>query len=430
MVSRPPVVPPACDNGIGCPACISRRSLTLGMLAGLAALPASRSAASERTFPRLRRGINLHNLLNWPETTNVNGRLDYVWPPFSSTRYDMPSSEFAVLKSLKFDFVRVTVDPSILIAADADRWTYLKDHMETVVETVLEAGFNLVFDLHPVTVNPEYAPDILVDPAHKRVFEAYAAMVEKVARMLNRFPIDRVVFELINEPCMPSLKDSNRWQTMLEVLHGRARAGASDLPLLLTGMAWGDRRGLMKLDVGRFRDSNVLYTFHYYDPHTFTHQGVRGDDAQYVLGLRWPTDKYNIPVVEVHASELIAKRGELNADQREMVFAQTMRLLRELMTYPSSETTVKQDFGEVGAWIKANGIAADRVLLGEFGCVLSSNGQNVGPDRLRWLTAVREAAEENGFGWAYWAYKGYGGMEFVGPDNNAHSDLYGPLGLK
>jgi hypothetical protein len=69
------------------------------------------------------------------------------------------------------------------------------------------------------------------------------------------------------------------------------------------------------------------------------------------------------------------------------------------------------------------------VLLGEFGCVLASRGRPTGEGRLRWLSTVRRAAEARSFGWAYWAFKGYGGMELVDQEGVLHGDLLAPLGL-
>ena len=51
----------------------------------------------------------------------------------------------------------------------------------------------------------------------------------------------------------------------------------------------------------------------------------------------------------------------------------------------------------------------------------AANNIPLGEDRARWLRAVRDAAEEFGFAWALWAYKGYGGMALL--DNKDQIDI-------
>ena len=52
--------------------------------------------------------------------------------------------------------------------------------------------------------------------------------------------------------------------------------------------------------------------------------------------------------------------------------------------------------GMVATWSRGNSNAA--ILLGEFGATTTLNA----PARLVWLTAMRAAAEANGFAWSLW----------------------------
>jgi endoglucanase len=419
-----------CPNRDNAPAGATRRQAA----ALIAALLASRLAGGEAkaaggSYPRLSRGVNIHHMLNWPETHSLNGRQDYVWPPFQAAQYRIENSRLAQLKALGFDFIRLTVDPSILISADDEKWRFLGRHIHEVVAQLLSAGLNVLFDLHPVAVNPDYRPEALVQSEDSAPFRAYVEMVRRVAEILREFPPRRVVFELMNEPRLTNLAQAPQWQTMLERLHASARAAGPELPLMLTGMLWSDRVALMKLDTRPFRGSNVLYTFHYYDPHTFTHQGVKGDDAQFVSGLNWPATKENVAQVDEWAAQEIAARPDLDPAKQAGALARTRQLLQNLLAKNASEETIRHDFKQVADWAQANGLAADQIVLGEFGCVLASNGRVLDDSRLAWLAAVRKTAEANGFGWSYWAYKGYGGMELVDSTGALHKDLIAPLGL-
>lgn len=405
---------------------ISRRqSIAFGLASAAAcALPAVPSLAA---VPRLRRGINLHHLLNWPLIRTVAGRVDYIWPPFRDAGHQIADAELALLKSAGFDFIRLTVDPSIFIASAGERWPILAEGTQALVRRLLGAGFAVIFDLHPVAVNPTYAPLALVAPG-ATVFDAYVEMVARVAKMLAEIAAPGLIFELMNEPWIESIKDAPRWQAMLERLHASARSTAPKLPLMLTGLAWSSAGALMQLDTRPFRGSEVFYTFHYYDPHDFTHQGVKGDDAQYLSNVPWPLERGAIPAVMERAqTRLQAAPGGEAGRQRAQVL--TEKLLTDMAAKGHGPQRIAADLEAVARWADGAGIARERVVLGEFGCVVSAYGQPLGPDRLAWIRSVREAAEKTGFGWAYWAYKGYGGMELIRPGGAIEGELRIALGL-
>lgn len=408
------------------------RRKTLGLLGGAAILPTISRAQTgiKAGSPRLRRGMNVHNVLNWPDVIASDGRVDYVWPPFQGPGYALSGQELSALKSYGFDFIRLTADPSILLEADSARWAYLRAHLLAVLRQLNDAGFNVIFDLHPVAVNPADGPAPLVASPTSPLFESYTRMVGRVAEALNETPPGSVVFELMNEPWLTNADQLPRWQAMLEKLHASARAVAPALPLLLTGAYWGDWTALLKLNLTPFKSSNVFYTFHYYDPHLFTHQGVDNEDTRFISGLSWPATAESANDVLARASILIATRGDLGAAEKDKALSSLRRRLDALVAKKFDKKQIRSDFLQVAQWAQANGVTPDRIVLGEFGCELASNGVTLGKDRLDWLATVRTAAEEMGFAWAYWQYKGYGGMEFVDAGGRLHQDLLEPLGLR
>lgn len=406
---------------------ITRRQ-TLTMLTAIAASHHLSQPASARDFPAMRKGINLHHLLNWPDGNKVNGTFEYTWPPFQGVRFSISSTELKHIVRMGFDFVRITVDPSIFIVMKQEKQAFLLNHTRAIIKQCLAAGLKVILDLHPVNVNPSYKPEILVDAKSSEAFNTYADMVEIVASMMAEFAPSQVAFELMNEPWMTNLNDAPRWQPMMEQLHARARNVAPHIPLILTGMHWGDYRALIKLDTAPFKNSNVLYTFHYYDPHTFTHQGVGGDEAEHLSGVPWPfkpSDSQNaLSRTELEIDKL-NKPGEVKQKAK----SKTRDLVTKLTKNGHNQARIAQDFGEVARWAAKNSIAQNRILLGEFGCVNTAKGVALGEDRLTWLSAVKETAEKNGFAWAYWSYKGYGGMELMDAKGVIETNLLDALGL-
>lgn len=410
---------------------LSRRQCLVALgAAGATALPVARTmAAPAQPCPQLRRGINLHHLLNWPDVEGEGASLRYVWPPFAGAGYQIGAAELTALRRTGFDFVRLTADPSIFIAATERQRPDLERHAQGVVARLIEAGFAVVFDLHPVGVNATYRPEALVDPAAPELFSAYADMVGRVAGMLRGFAPERLALEPFNEPWIDDLAKTRRWQAMLERLHARARQSDPMRPIVLNGLQWDSPKGLMALDTRPFRQSNVLYTFHYYDPHAFTHQGVQGD-TRWLGGLTWPADDDNARAVLNTAVAAIEGDATLGSEAKIEARDQTRRYIDTQLSSRPGAARVADDFGAISRWAAKQGVSPERILLGEFGCVSASGGRPLGAERSNWLRTVKQACETAGFGWAYWAYKGYGGMQLIGEDGGFDTGTLAALGLR
>jgi endoglucanase len=386
------------------------------------------NAPADLPCPSLSCGISLHHLLNWPETTSEGGRTDYVWPPFATPNYRIRDEELSRLKAMGFDFLRVTADPSIFITASQTRLSYLTRLVRQTVNRLIRADFSVIFDLHPVAVNPAYDPLKLVKDIHSAEFQGYAGIVEHLAKALDDLPHERCAFELMNEPWLEGKAGMARWQPMMELLHTRARKGSATLPLVLTGAAWGDAKALRQLDLAPFKGSNVFYSFHYYDPHTYTHQGVAGDEAEFLVGLQWPVSHDNIVAVRDAAFARIETTKKPPAAVKEFK-EMTRKLLSDYELTAHDGNRIQSDFAAVAAWAREQGVPARRILLGEFGCVRSSHAQPLGADRVQWLRAIRHAAQEFGFPWALWACKGYGGMALFDEQDRMDAGIAEALGL-
>ena len=256
-------------------------------------------------------------------------------------------------------------------------------------------------------------------------------MVGRVAAMLKPFPADRVALELFNEPYLVgSSGDKTLWQSMLETLHAQARQADQQRPIVLNGLQWDSIQGLLALDTGPFRQSNVLYTFHYYDPHAFTHQGVAGQDTAWLGGLKWPVTDDNTDAVLNQSLARIAADPKLSEAAKAEARAETRNYIRKLRSqYPGADQ-VTADFVSVLHWARSQNLPAGRILLGEFGCTNQAWGQPVAEDRLAWLRAVVGNCQHAGFGWAYWAYKGHGMQLLREGGGGLDPDTLKALGLK
>ena len=146
-------------------------------------------------------------------------------------------------------------------------------------------------------------------------------------------------------------------------------------------------------------DLNVVYAVHFYDPLVFTHQGLdwAGDDPlRHLDGVPFPA-KITDPAVA-----RMIKRLQTEGH------AESAIRLKAALELPWTEPRIDQEFAGAAAWASRH---RRPVILNEFGVLQGKAG---GMDRLRWLGAVRAAAERHCVGWAHWEYAdGFGFVQRV-----------------
>ena len=137
--------------------------------------------------------------------------------------------------------------------------------LDRAVDTILANGLAVQIDLHPEDSYKQ--PLRTSDDAVDRLIMLWRALA---AHYATRDP-ERVFFEIMNEP---EVNDPYRWAGIqARVGRGHSRSCAEEhhhrhrAQLLRPG---GPARA------APLADGNVIYNFHFYDPHEFTHQGAFG----------------------------------------------------------------------------------------------------------------------------------------------------------
>jgi hypothetical protein len=342
---------------------------------------------------------------------------DFAWPPFQEARSHISDAEIGRIKAAGFDFVRLTVDPGLLI------WAYgnahaddMDDRLRTQVRRYLSTGLKVIVDPHPVDQHEDYPTTAFVKGVGSPGFEAYAAMMARLARTVAKMG-SAVALELMNEPPI----DTPLWQPMAVRLHQLVRASAGPgLTIIVPGARFGAPEGLTALDPTPFLNSEVIFTFHDYVPFTFTHQGVLGTRNVHLSKIPWPVDPSAGPAIDAAIKASVSSDGTVERPDKPNAY-KTARAISD--AYLASKAGFEETdaiFESVVNWARGYRIPHDRILLGEFGVARTSSGAVHAPeaDRLAWLNAMRTDAEKRGFPWAVWAYRGPGGMALAqeGPD--------------
>ncbi|HTO27379.1 MAG TPA: cellulase family glycosylhydrolase [Devosia sp.] len=388
----------------------------------------------------LKRGVGVHDWLNWAP---LNDDGTYRWPPYRDESEwlagarplsDWPEGDqFTRIRAMGFDFVRLSVDPGPLVASIGDRRQEALAVLETAVRKVSASGLKVVFDLHGVSQVPQYSMDMIYEGADSAGVASYRDMVADVARMLVAVGVEDVAIEPYNEPAYYPCDASGTedWQQIMADTVADIRAVSIDLTVVVTGACGGSITGLTDLDPA-FDDPNLLYNFHMYEPHSFTHQ--RHDDPEsFASGLPWPASGGSAQLaIETLRAHMDAAGIDAGRQARNII--ELRGAVEQYFAEDWGQAQLEARIAEAVAWAERHDIAPGRLFMGEFGAILMTPDGRMGAfnqDRLRYLAAVRQEAEKYGFPWSIWEYSNPYGMTVIVPAGPAvpDTDLLEALGL-
>ena len=380
-------------------------------LATAIALAGGLAAAEPLT---LKRGVNGDLWNNWGTIAELQADPEAL-AVFPDWRRNVTPAMFTALADQGFDFIRLPTDPGPALAAgpgaEQDR---LIDGMHDAAQMALDAGLKVIVDLHPLPRGEETGGIESMLGDH---FSDYVTLTGRIADRLKDLPAERTALELLNEPSFDCegvyAGAPPKWPDMQAQLHAAARAAAPNLTIVLTGACWSQANALASLDPALIADDNVLWTFHSYEPYTYTHQGASWTDApvKYLRDLPYPpslmTPDLTAKVIADASARMTAAEGSADTDA----------ITKAVSEYAaSSDGNVAYEISVAAQWADTHGIPRDRILLGEFGALHTVDDV---AQPMEWyhafLSAKRQAAEAAGFGWAVLSWSG--GMGIAAPDD-------------
>lgn len=406
----------------------TRRQFLSVSAGALAVLPhgAAAQATAKRAFHR---GAGIHNMMNWG-ILQEGSSTRYVPRPFETPRNAFPEALAREFAGAGFDFIRLSLDVGPFMQLQGADRDALERKLLSTIECLHGLGLDVLVDCHPVEQVPLYSPQSILEDLEGPVFAEYRAMIVRLAALLANVRGGRVALELMNEPLMDNASHRTQvmvWGAAQLALHDAARRAASELPLLLTGANYGGISGLNDLDPSPYADSNVLYSYHYYLPISFTHQGVDfgtpdAPTSPYVSDLPYPND--TVPAKEIEAA-LEARIAAAPIDEAAKTAARkhAQSILKRFLADTWNRQRIEGDFATVAKWVDRNGIGHDRIIMGEFGVTRRSERLSGAAEvyRRRWMSDVTHVAASHGFGWSIWDLNSYQ-MGISRPDDDSRLD--------
>jgi endoglucanase len=360
--------------------------------------------------PVLGKGINTDTWVEWRDPAGM-----IADPAFLSVYPDWPRyvtpERLVQLRSEGFDFVRMPVDPEpMMLLGPGEARNRLIAQIRTRVTELHAAGLTVIVDLHTIPWGEvEGTTRIVEDDAF---WSDYLRIVSEVGYALDGFDPKTTLFEPINEPvhdCDAIGSDRpGRWNVQVLELHAAARAAAPELTLVLSGACWGGIDGLQNIDPAAFKDDNIIYSFHSYEPIAFTHQEAAwtGSDFAFLTGVPYPPSKLDdataAGLIDAALSRVkTSTDGFATSVTRESLTAVVDGYRRQ------PDDIAARDVSLAVAWADYHRIPTGRLLLGEFGTTGGNQGSAIrAEDRLALLSDKRTAAERAGIPWAVWSWIG------------------------
>ena len=184
------------------------------------------------------------------------------------------------------------------------------------------------------------------------LLEVYRQMMTEVVKYSH----DSLIVETLNEP--RGKLTSAKWNDLVDSIVNIVRTVDPQRVVMVGTHNYNNAAAASQLRLPKDA-RNLIVTFHYYEPFSFTHQGATFVNPQYPTGKEWK-----------------ASFGEMR--------------------------TIKKVFSTLKEWADSKDIP---VYLGEFGAYEAADSVS----RERWTTFMVDVANKMGFGWAYWEFcSGFG----------------------
>ena len=296
--------------------------------------------------------------------------------------------DFADVKSLGADVIRLPAAFHNFTLGDGDYTLepgFFK-YLDTAVDWAEKHQIYIILDDH--SFHPINPTDVNIDRILVPVWEQLAR------RYKDRS--DYVIYEVLNEP--HGISDE-RWGEIQGAAVTAIRRIDKKRIIIVGGTNFNSIEKLFSIP--SYTDENLVYTFHFYDPHLFTHQGATWNKPSLapLSGLPFPADKNKIP--KPHETFVGTWVEEC------------------LKNYENDANPAKlcATLDRAAAFSKERNVP---VFCGEFGVFMI---QSPPEDRVTWYKFVREELEKRGIPWACWDYFGGFGIFKTQFRGNFKTDL-------
>ncbi|HDT15169.1 MAG TPA: glycoside hydrolase family 5 protein [Firmicutes bacterium] len=287
------------------------------------------------------------------------------------------------IKEWGFNCVRFPVDYSFFTLEDGSFDEERMKKTDRIIDFCSDAGLYVIFDLHKAPGHSfafkERDENDIWDKksANRKKFIDIWDMLSK--RYKNR---DKILYEILNEPVAP---EDNMWYELADEAIAAIRENDTEHFIVVESNLWGQSSRFVNMK--KYDDEKILYSFHFYDPIVVTHQMAEWTSFYkydiYRKKTFYPgrpeglddSVRAKVEKLDNHfATWLDGQDKEWNIDELEKV-------MKPVLDFKNRHNVP--------------------VLCGEFGCVAHGDPQT----RINWTRDFMALCAKHGISFTYWNYK-------------------------
>lgn len=332
------------------------------------------------------RGVNL---TGWFQTSGTN--------QIQFSKYT--KQDFQNIKSLGCDVIRLPINMFYMTNGSPDYTVdpLFYDFLDQAVNWAEELQMYLIIDNHT-------SDDLASKNSNLEtvLLKVWAQVAEHYKSRSNY-----ILYEVMNEP--NGTLTTSTWGSLQQKAINAIRAIDNKHTIVVGAAGFNTYNELAALPV--YSDANLIYTFHFYDPFVFTHQGATWVTPSMAPLANVPFP-YNATTMPTTPSSLVGTWvGTALTNYKNEGTLAKVKLLIDIAAAFKTNRNVKVYCGEFGAYIP--------------------NSPNA--DRTYWYGEVRKYLEAKGIPWTTWDYQGSFGLFKKGSNEqfnyDVNTELVSALGL-
>ncbi|MCL1959753.1 MAG: glycoside hydrolase family 5 protein [Spirochaetes bacterium] len=296
--------------------------------------------------------------------------------------------DFANVKSIGSDVVRLPIAMHNFTSG-APGYTidpvFIK-YLDSAVDWAEKHKLHIILDNH--SFHPVNPTDVNIDRVLIPVWEQIAGHY--------RDRSNYVLYEILNEP--HHIADE-RWGEIQGMTIEAIRKIDKKHTIIAGGTGYNSIEKLTALPA--YKDNNLIYTFHFYDPHLFTHQGATWENPSLssLKGLPFPAEKNRIPETPTDLKGTWVEKA-LESYEKD-----------------AAPETLFAALDKAAAFSKERDV---QVFCGEFGVFMIQSPE---ADRVNWYKLICDALNKRSIPWTSWDYFGGFGIFKTGKKGDFKSDV-------
>jgi endoglucanase len=308
------------------------------------------------------RGVNL---TNWFQTSSA-----YQIQFSKYTKQD-----FENIKSLGCDVIRLPINLFYMTGGEPDYTvdTLFLQFLDHAVTWAEDLKIHLIIDNHSTDDIASQNPDL-----QNVLTKVWLQMAEHYK---NRSTY--ILYEIMNEP---NGLTTQAWGSIQQAAINTIRSVDTTHTIVVGASNYNTYNDLSLLPV--YTDKKLIYTFHFYDPFIFTHQGASWPvpSLEPLTKVPFPYQADSMPVLPdaLKGTWIASAYNSYNTDG-------TVSKIKTLIDIAAAFKTNRQV----------------NVYCGEFGVYKPYSSDT---DRIYWYSEVRKYLEEKGIAWTIWDYQGGFGL--------------------